>query len=196
MTYDEIIEIMVYVYAEHDIKLTKERIAVWVDQFNHVDFVKAKAAAKILVTKKTFGAPKISDFVEALTEIQTIGIQTWAAAWDKWVLLANKFGRYQIQNCLTEYQKQSPEGFIALGTAAKEYFDLQIEQIPTFRAQFRQRFEAIEKKETRMLQLPPDVKKELGLESKTKQIDGGSPQKLNNILTNMSLIKDEKPNKR
>lgn len=202
MKKQQMIDIMTYVFAEHEVVISEERLAVWFDQFKDVDVETAKLAAKAMTSRKSFGIPKAHDFAQAISEVQQIGRENWGEAWDIFRKLADKHGRYQYDLIKSEFERLSPTGFLAMGTSFKEYFDLQLDQLNTFKAQFRQRFEGLQDRDVRDSQIHPEVKKALGLDnhSQTKRIEQGGLTPIGNIiaginfdnLKNLAEKKDEK----
>jgi len=66
----ELSEIMAIAFADHDIKISDARFEAWFMLAEKVDYETAKKAVRLLLGKKTYGPPKIADFMECVKEIQ------------------------------------------------------------------------------------------------------------------------------
>lgn len=155
MNKSEMAAILAYLYADWDGQVTEVKVRVWFDQFGHVEKTAALAAARLLLSRKTFGPPKVQDFRQALNEVLGEELD-WGQAWDLWVKLA-RAGRYMHDKTMARYELQCPLGARALGSMAREFYDLGVSQMGTFRAQFRQRFEALAERESRKAIQSPDL---------------------------------------
>jgi hypothetical protein len=160
---------MAYVYAEHGIQLSDERIAVWWDQFHSVPAETAGKAARILLSRKSYGPPKAHDFAQVLSEVQESegDRQTWGEAWDIFATIALRLGYYRMEEILPAVEKRSPLAAAAMRTGVREFLTSEESDVPTIRAQFRQRFEALQERGKRDKQMPEDMR---------RQIDGGPAQ--------------------
>lgn len=163
MTKPELLKIMAYVYAEHEIALSEDRIAVWWDQFKHVDYPSAQRAARMLTARKSFGAPKAQDFSAALAEVEEIsgGQETWGEAWDKFSRIALRYGIYQVEKILPAVEAVSPLAAAAMKTGVREFLTSDESDLPTIRAQFRQRYEALQARERQTRRMPLDMRPSL-----------------------------------
>lgn len=158
MTKAETAKILTYLLADFDQALTPAKVEVWHDQIQHLTFEMGMVAARVLMGRKMYGTPKVADFLDAVKEItRPERNETWGEAFDKWLRIARSYGYYRKAAAIERYKAECPQGYRALGTMANEYFDLKTEELPTFRAQFRQRYEAIEQREERLAALPPQV---------------------------------------
>lgn len=156
----ELNEVMIYIFSDFDQHIQPEKRKLWLDQFGHLDAKTARLAAKLLMSRKTFGPPKVHDFALAVDEVLAGvgGGETWGEAWDAWVKCAQRFGSYRIDECLKNYQAISPIGFQAIGTSAKEWFTLETSENNTFKAQFRQRYEMLAERARANRTLGPAVR--------------------------------------
>ena len=132
---------------------------VWLDVFAHESYADCQAAAKLMVGRRMYGIPQPSDLKAALAELRGGGklAETWGQAWDTWVRLARKHGYYARELAERDYARLCPLGWRALGTSAAEWWELRSDDIPTFRAQFRQRYEALSEQAHAAREFPPDV---------------------------------------
>lgn len=146
MTDSEMHQVLSYFAADHGVVVTDEKRKLWLAQFAHVDFATGVAAATLLLSRKTFGFPKCHEFHEALREVMCAReeLMPWGEAWDLWVEIARRHSYYRGESAVELYKQKCPLGHRALGTMAREYFSLGIEQMPTMRAQFRQRYETLQ----------------------------------------------------
>ncbi len=175
MTKPELLKIMSYVFAEHGIALSEERVLVWWDQFRGVDFKLAQKAARVLAGRKSFGAPKAQDFAEALAEVEELatGAETWGEGWDKFTRIALRFGIYRIEEILPALENVSPLAARAMKTGVREFLTSDESDVPTIRAQFRQRYEALQSRERTVRRMPVDLRPSLPGESKASDLVGG-----------------------
>lgn len=161
MTEREMHDVMTYIFADHGAEITNSKRAVWFDQFKHVSFETAIVAARALVSRKQYGLPKVHDFAIALKEVsQPLEMRrTWNEEFSIWVKIARRCGYTNKAEAKREYARVCPKGFQALGTMADDWFDIEVSERATFRAQFRMSFEAIDDRDDRLDLLPPDVVK-------------------------------------
>lgn len=145
----EVIAALTYLAADLGKEVTKEKVAVWHDQFQSISGKMLLEAARLLLSRKVYGNfPRCADMWEALKELSTPSGTDWASAWDLFVKLARKHSRYSLTNLREEYARRCPSGEKAMGTMMKEYFDLAERDLPTFRAQFRQKYEVLQERES------------------------------------------------
>lgn len=163
MSRAELLKIMAYVYAEHGIQLTEERIAVWWDQFRTVPVEAAGNAARILLSRKSYGPPKAHDFAQVLSEVQASAEdrETWGEAWDKFTTIALRLGFYERERILPAVEKVSPLAAAAMRTGVREFLTSSESDLPTIRAQFRQRYEALQSRVQLDRQMPADMRRTL-----------------------------------
>lgn len=148
-TKKEVIAALTYLAADSGTTITKEKVAVWHDQFHNISGEMLLAAARLLASRKVYGAfPRCSDMWDALKELSTPKGSDWASAWDLFVSLARKHSRYSLTNLREEYARRSPLGAKAMGTMLAEWFNLAEKDVPTFRAQFRQKYEVLQERNT------------------------------------------------
>lgn len=180
MTKPELLKIMSYVYAEHGVALTEERILVWWDQFKHIKFDDAKKAARLLASRKSYGPPKAHDFAEALVEVDELGgnRETWGEAWDKFTSIALRFGYYRMEEILPAVVRVSPLAAQAMATGVREYLTSEEQDVPTIRAQFRQRYEALQNRARKDRLMPKDMRPALDGNSQKPKAVGDVVNKL------------------
>lgn len=70
MTREELKAIMAIAFSEYDLTVTQPRFDAWWMHCERVSIDVARKALNMLTLKKTYGAPKISDFMECVTEAQ------------------------------------------------------------------------------------------------------------------------------
>lgn len=155
MKLHEVAALLSYLYADFDQPVTEIKARVWHDQFGHIDNAVGVAAARLLLSRRTYGPPKAQDFREAISEVMGEEL-SWGPAWDLWMELS-RAGRYAHEKTMAKYELQCPVGAKALGSMGREFYDLRPEQMSTFRAQFRQRFDALADRESRKAIQSPDL---------------------------------------
>jgi len=69
MTKTETTKILTYIMADFDVEITEAKRDVWHDQFKNVPYELAFEAARLLLKNKSFGAPRVADFAEAIRSI-------------------------------------------------------------------------------------------------------------------------------
>jgi hypothetical protein len=154
----QIHDILTYIGADLDVVITPERRAVWYDQFKGIEPQELAEAARVLLTRKVYGKfPKVADMWEALAELRTPANSSWAEAWDDWVTIARRYGYYQQELCRQELQRKNPAAEKALGTMLSEWFTTKLEDVPTFRAQFRQRYDSLKERQEAEMKKPQPV---------------------------------------
>jgi len=166
-------KVMTFLNAEYRENITQERSAVWCEMLKDIPYETAFLAAKILIARVNKFAG-LNDFLKAVAEITTPieEKETWAEAWQKWVNVARSTGMYRIKEAEELYKKASPRGALVMSGSLKEWFILPVDEINTFRAQFRQRYEAIAARANHERVLPLEIKKALGyVEDKNKTIN-------------------------
>ena len=129
--------------AESGHVLEPERIALWQDMFKSYAQAELVSAAKLLLKKGFYNKfPRVSDFQSALEAVKGETKDQWAIAWDDMKRTLQKYHPIELDKALDELKRINPQALRALGTSAQEFMAIKTEDIPTFRAQFRQRFEA------------------------------------------------------
>ena len=68
MTKSELVKVMTYIFTDHDHAISENKRDVWFDQFGAVDYQTAMQAARVLITRKMFGLPRVADFADALRD--------------------------------------------------------------------------------------------------------------------------------
>jgi len=164
-TRTELAAIMAYLAADTDVELTDMKIQVWYDQFNECELKTLALAAKTVLTKKIYGKfPRVSDMWDAILENERGADDNVAIAWDDFIRAARHFGRYEQQKIKTYLENKNPRSLKALGTLLPEYFELNTDQLATFRAQFERRYREIEQSNKR-----ESIKNSLGIEDHSIQ---------------------------
>lgn len=158
MTEAELHDVMTYLFADFDAVVLPEKRRVWFDQFKHVDANTARLAAKLLLSRKCFGLPRAHDFALVIAEVSTPRQLTWGEAWDLWVTIARRWGLYKPFSALEEFSTRSKIGARAIGQSYNEYFYTTVDQLPTLRAQFRQRYEDLVAREQADAVACPEVR--------------------------------------
>lgn len=184
MTRPEIAAVLAYIAADYDVTVSEQRIDVWLDQFSHLPKEVGMAAACVCLARKSFGFPRVHEFHEAVREVQ-LGREErddWGAAWDAWMKLSAR-GRYRHDETFAEYERVCPLGARALGTMARETYDLDgPDAMNTFRAQFRQRFTALADRERVHAALNPKIQAaivQIGEKARTKRIGSSAVKRIN-----------------
>lgn len=129
-------DIMSYIFAEYDIVISDGRLKVWHDQIKHMDLDTAMQVARVLVGKKCFGAPKVSDFMEAFEEFSEVGKLSLEESWSKVFGTVLRFGRYAKSACLEEMHRSYPELYDITNTLFDEICNSAPSEIPVIRSQF------------------------------------------------------------
>lgn len=159
----EVHKVMTFLNAEAREQITSERRAVWTEMLKDVSYEHGFLAAKILVARSNKFAG-LNEFLKSVAEVSTPPEEreTWGEAWDKWVKVAGRTGYYRMQEAAELYAKESPRGAQVMSTCMKEWFLLQTEDVQIFRAQFRQRYEALAAKANHQRVLPKEIQIALG----------------------------------
>lgn len=176
----EVAGLLRYLGADADVGISEERINVWFDQFKEQDSTTLKQAARLLLAKKVYGKfPRVADMWAAIKELSSPDEETWVTAWELGLAVMRRHGFYNRDKAAKELLEKHPMAHRAFGTMMDEYYQLNTEDLPTFRAQFRQRFEALVESDARKIfrpsqqtaggfvgQLVGNVAKQIGNEKK------------------------------
>lgn len=157
MTKAELVEIMSYLLADFEAELQPEKLAVWFDQFAHVDRRAGWAAARLLMSRKSYGLPKSQDFAAALRRVLGGSQISGQEAFDMAYRAAGRFGRYQKEAGLKSLPNRirlAAERFGWEALCACESPDLE-------RGQFARIFESLDERKREALTLPPALKTEI-----------------------------------
>lgn len=139
----EVHDVLTYIAADLDYEITDEKRTVWFDQFKDIPFEKLWNGARLLLTQKVFGRfPRVSDMWQALADGEAPIAEQWAGSWQTWVGIYKRFGRCQTAEALHNYRQIDPIGASIMEYRVIEYANLLDGEITTFRAQFRQAYEA------------------------------------------------------
>lgn len=135
---------MTYAFADFRVTISEEQVKVWADLLTDIDYQTAIQAVQLVIAKAKF-LPRVTDILKAAADIKTPVNErnTWGEAWDIWVKIASRGGQYEKEAHAKQYKEVCPIGAQALGTSQNEYYRLQVDDLNTFKAQFRQRFEAL-----------------------------------------------------
>lgn len=168
MTKQELAKIMSYLFADFDAQVKNEKLLVWFDQFKHVDNLAGWAAAKLLLTRKSYGLPKAQDFAAALQRVVGGAETTGADAFDQAYGAAGRFGRYQKEvglSSLPTLVRMAAERFGWEALCACESPELQ-------RGQFARVYESLDRRRREAATISPELKAEI------KAIAGGEAKAL------------------
>lgn len=136
-------DVLTYIAADLDFVVTEEKRAVWHDQFKDQPREILMEAARFLVARKVFGRnPRVADMWEAIANLTQPDTQEWAEAWTRWESVFRRYGRYETAAALSVLGGEYPIAKTILEHRAREYADMTPEGMGTFRAQFRQQYEA------------------------------------------------------
>lgn len=153
-TKPEITKVLIFICVDLDVEFNPEKVNVWYEFLKDTPIQEVWDGARLLLTRKVFGKfPRVNDITEAIAELK-MPTSTWGDDWDTWVQIARRWGMYQVDKCLTEYKEKCPMGYRALGTSAREYFTTMVEDMPVFKAQFRQRYEGLHMQQKNALTRP------------------------------------------
>lgn len=86
----EITRVLTYIYAQWRVEVTPILAKAWIDQLHGFSLRQTWAAAKLLMTKKTFGEPKFSDFYECLKEVASV-----PRTYNPWAVQESKLVKYE-----------------------------------------------------------------------------------------------------
>ena len=159
MTKAELTQVMVFLHADYDAEVKREKIEVWFNAFGHLPTRPVRIAARVLSTRKSFGVPKGQDLSSAIREIlQPEGREiSGAEAFQMAYAAAARFGYTRRDAGL----KSLPP----LVRRAAERFgwdDLRMAENPELiRGQFARVYESISAQEHNELALPPALKEEI-----------------------------------
>jgi len=94
MKQSEVQQLLTFVLADHGISPTAEKTSVWFEVVKHIEFPLAMKAAKVLVSSKTYGIPKVSDFLKVVDELTKPDNDrlTGEEAWRMALGIAAKYG--------------------------------------------------------------------------------------------------------
>lgn len=185
MTERESFDVMAYIFAEYDVSISENRRRVWFDQIKHLDFETAMSVARVLLARKSFGVPRVSDFMEALKDFAEIGKLSLEEAWNVFYKTVLRFGRYQKTECLAHMQTTYPELVIATSSLFNELCDAAPSDIPALRAHFWKMLQSKHEKDHKQRALLGGGGKALGLTSVAK-IVGELPIPSNPIVKTQS----------
>lgn len=133
MNKQETAKILTYACADHGVHVTEEKLAVWHDQLKHHDYETVRQAARVVVSRKSYGTPKVSDVIDAIKELSAIDE---SAAWSLLLTACCKFGRHRKAAALDYVALSCPiVAEVASGFFA-EVCDSETSAMATIRAQF------------------------------------------------------------
>ena len=70
MTKTELLKVMTYIFTDHDHQISENKRDVWFDQFRDVQYPDAMKAARVLMSRKVYGLPRVADFADALRDCE------------------------------------------------------------------------------------------------------------------------------
>lgn len=148
-------QIMTYAFADFRVTISDEQVKVWSDLLSDLDYNTAIQAVQLVIAKAQY-LPRVTDILKAAAAIKTPENErnTWGEAWDIWVNIARRGGQYEKAEHKKQYEQICPIGAKALGTSQDEYYRLQVDDLNTFKAQFRMRYEALAARENHNRALP------------------------------------------
>lgn len=177
MIQKQLAEIMAYLFADFDAELKPEKLAVWWDQFQHVEARAGWAAARLLMSRKSYGLPKAQDFAAALQRVLGGSEVCGCDAFDQAYKAAGRFGRYQEEAGLASLPPLAAEAAKRFGwkaLCACESPDLE-------RGQFTRIYESLDRRRREAATLPPELKQEIkAIGQGSKALPG--PEKVGNVL--------------
>jgi hypothetical protein len=170
MTIVEMGKIMAYLFADFDAEVKREKLAVWFDQFAHIDIQAGWVAARLLMSRKSYGIPRAQDFAAALRRVLGGAQVSGQEAFDLAYKAAGRFGRYQKEAglaSLPERVRLAAERFGWEALCNCESPDLE-------RGQFARIFESLDQRKRDAVTLPPGLKKDITAitAGKTKELPG------------------------
>jgi hypothetical protein len=156
----EVLKVMIYLFADSDKEIKPEKLDVWADQFGHLDYGIGMAAAQLLLMRKTFGSPKVYDFAEAVAEVTATAndILTWGEAWTLVMNAVSRFGAYRAADAVKTFPV-NVDSAIGSEMGFRELCKSNEDTLPTQRAQFRQRYEALIARQHQTRLLSPKLQK-------------------------------------
>lgn len=165
MVETEVHKILTFLNAEFREPISAERRSVWCEMLKDVSYQTGFTAAKILLARSNKFAG-INEFLKAVAEVSTPKIEreTWGEAWEKWMRISRRFGMYHVAEAGAAFKKESPRGFEVMSTCMREWFTLPLDDVQTFRAQFRQRYELLASRANHQRVLPQEIQGALGYE--------------------------------
>lgn len=157
MTKADLSKIMSYLFADFDAELRPEKLAVWWDQFQHIEARAGWAAARLLLARKSYGLPKAQDFAAALQRVMGGGERCGCDAFELAYKAAGRFGRYQKEAGLASLPPLVAKAAALFGweaLCACESPDLE-------RGQFTRIYESLERQRREGVTLAPALKQEI-----------------------------------
>lgn len=99
MTRQELQKLMAGVFVEHGIKVCADRFAAWWLLCEDIPWTTAQKALPLLLKKKTYGPPKVADFVECVQQVQDAeNPQKMLTEGDVWGMVMEAVRRYGYCN--------------------------------------------------------------------------------------------------
>lgn len=87
MQKSEILEILLYIYADFDKEVSEEKVRVWHQEFSHVPKDVGWLAARYLLHQRVFGAPRVADFSAAVAHVGTSPLEAPEPS-DAWAMVS------------------------------------------------------------------------------------------------------------
>ena len=156
----ETAKVMTYIFADHDIAIPENKLMVWHDQLKAVPYEKAMKAARVLVSRKSYGLPKVSDFLECINASKESVIdesQVYAIAMEA----VRRYGYYNEEMAMKALRNTDPR----LEETIKRYgwkalCEEETSKASVTRAQLWKTFSAVQKQSEvqQVLTAPPSQK--------------------------------------
>lgn len=160
MTQKQILELLFYLAADSGASISDDKVKVWYDQFQHLDYQIGITAARLMLSRPSRGFPRVSEFHEVVNEILSSADELipWPEAWEQWITIARRTGYTRREEAMLQFSQVNQLGARALGTMAGEYFMAQDEDVKILRAQFRMRYESLLAFQKKDRSLNPEIK--------------------------------------
>jgi len=146
MTETEIRRLLGVLRAEYGTKVScsDERVTLWSIVLGHASYTETQVAIAELLSEPRAFPPSVGEINAAILANRRGGKDDWSSAWDA-VLFAGKRSLYYAEE---EAARLAPEALKAIGgvPGLKELAHATSDQLGVLRAQFRQRYETVEKR--------------------------------------------------
>jgi len=90
---DEVEKILCFIYFEWDKEITDELVSYWRENLRGKQISTAWIAAKLLVKKRTYGEPKLQDFVECYHAVANYSPAIAHTTYNPWTTPAEEIQR-------------------------------------------------------------------------------------------------------
>ena len=109
----ETAKVMTYIFADFDIAIPESKLMVWYDQLKEVPYADAMKAARLVVSRKSYGPPRVSDLLESI-KAATPGIIDESQVYSLAMEAVQRFGYYQREAAMTFLRSKDPRLAIAV----------------------------------------------------------------------------------